>query len=95
MKKYKILFFVFQKSQFIDSNCGDITFKNTGLSPIVINQGYTLMPNAVDPNNGDYLLIQANEGEFDVTRYEFKFTNLAVNCQLTVIKKVPITNSND
>jgi len=78
---YEIITTIQDKAGWIDSNCADITFYNTGVSPVNINQGIVL-------TTGQEFEISAQKGETDRTRYQIFFTNTAVKTELTIVKKV-------
>lgn len=84
-QKYNITFAKYQVSQYVISNCSDITFINTGLTNGFIND-FLLVP-------GASIGFTAQFNEVDTTSYNLIFpTDLATsktsNNEMSVIKKV-------
>ena len=82
---YNVLFQKYQTSQYIESNCSDITFINSGLTNVYIN-GFLLVPNAS-------IGFTAQFNEIDTTKYLINFptdpiTEKSTNNELSIIKKV-------
>jgi len=72
---------VYQQSGLTESNCGDITFLNSGLDPVTINGGLRLLSN-------QSFTFAAQVGEINKTVFRFTFENVKLDTnQLTVIKK--------
>jgi len=70
---------IYQIGQYVQSDCSDITFLNTGTSNINVN-GVILLPN-------QSIQFNANANEIDITKYQFFFVGVGVrNC--TVIRKL-------
>jgi hypothetical protein len=79
-QKYIITFQVYQNSQYLKSNCGDITFINTGGTSGFIN-GFELTPNS-------QLGFTCQYDELDTTSYNITFpSDTITNNSITVIKK--------
>lgn len=66
-RKYYYHTLVYTQSNFIESNCGDITFRNTGFNSVVI------INNGIQLNGGQFITLPCNEGELDITKYNFTF----------------------
>ena len=79
MIKYYNEIGIYQKGQYLQSDCADITFYNTGTTNINVN-GIIILPNQT-------LGFSANAGEIDVTKYQFFFVGVGTN-SLTVIRKL-------
>ena len=71
---------VYQIGQYVQSDCSDITFLNSGTSNVIVNQAIILLPNQT-------ISFNANAGEIDVTKYSISFTG-AGNNSCTVIRKL-------
>lgn len=69
---------IYQQGQYIQSDCADITFLNTGSSSVNVN-GIILLPN-------QSLAFNANQNEIDTTKYYSFFQGVGSN-SLTVIRK--------
>ena len=84
MTKYKVDFLSYQSDNYVKSDCGDITFVNSGTNTVVINDSLKLF-------SGNSLSLSANAGELDTTIYIFKFLGLPGNGNiLTVLRKIYI-----
>lgn len=79
MRTYQNEVKIFMVPSNIESNCGGITFINTGTNNAIVN-GITLAPN-------QSLVLVGNENELDQTSYYCNFSGIGVN-QLTVIRKL-------
>lgn len=82
---YNILFQKYQTSQYIESNCSDITFINSGITNGFIND-FLLVP-------GASIGFTAQFNELDTTKYLINFptdptTEKTLNNEMSVIKKV-------
>ena len=66
-------------SPWINSNCNEIAFWNTGTSNVIINNVINLLPN-------DFVSLNGNINELDKTQYIYSFTGTGTN-SLIVIKK--------
>lgn len=78
MKKYIIEITVLNQNNSVSSNCNAITFLNTGVGTVKIND-FVLAANVS-------LVIEGNENEMDITSYQVMFPNNAGN--LTIFKKI-------
>lgn len=83
MINYKIDILSYVANNSVKSDCADITFYNTGSSPVTINNGIVLSQN-------QSLTINANENETDRTIYNFAFDDTISPKNLTVFRKVYI-----
>lgn len=63
------------------SNCGDITFFNTGGASVTLNNAITLF-------GGQSITFSAVTNELDTTNYFFNFEVSAKPTQLTVFRKI-------
>lgn len=84
-QKYNITFSKYQVSQYVISDCSDITFINTGLTNAYIND-FLLIPNAS-------IGFTAQFNEIDTTKYNLIFptdpaTSKSTNNEMSVIKKI-------
>jgi hypothetical protein len=70
---------IYQIGQYIQSDCADITFLNTGTSNVNVN-GIVLLPN-------QSLAFNANFNEIDTTKYSIFFSGTGAN-SCTVIRKM-------
>lgn len=71
----------YQVDNFTDSNCGDITFLNSGAAPVTINGGLLLLAN-------QSFTFGSNVGEINKTQFRFVFTkDPPLTQSLTVVKK--------
>lgn len=71
---------IYQIGQYIQSDCADITFYNTGSNNVSVN-GVILLPNQT-------IQFSCNVNEIDVTKYLFFFIVGTGTNQLTVIRKL-------
>ena len=80
-QKYNIVFATYQNSQYIISECSDITFINTGTTNATIN-GFLLVA-------GASLGFTAQFNEIDTTKYSLIFpAGTLANNSVNVIKKI-------
>ena len=80
-QKYIISFQTYTQGDQILSNCSDITFINTGLTPCQINNQFTLAA-------GQTLAITCQFNEIDTTQYRITFPSGTIaNNSVVVIKK--------
>lgn len=71
----------YQDDQYTDSNCGDITFVNTGIAPVTVNGGLRLLSN-------QSFTFGSNVGEINRTQFKFIFDKDPVATKsLMVVKK--------
>ena len=70
---------IYHIGQYIQSDCADITFLNTGTSNVNVN-GIVLLPN-------QSLAFNANFNEIDTTKYSIFFSGTGAN-SCTVIRKM-------
>ena len=82
-KRYNNVIQPYYKSGFTESNCGEITFFNVGNNFVTINAGIILF-------DFEYFSFNVNEGELDITKYNFVFdkTLPARFNNLFVMKKI-------
>ena len=81
MASFNSVIALYQVSGLTESNCGDITFINTGTQPVTINAALRLLSN-------QSFTFAANIGELNKTVFRFTFENVKLDTnQLTVIKK--------
>ena len=71
---------IYQIGQYLQSDCSDITFYNTGSNNVSVN-GVILLPNQT-------IQFNCNQNEIDVTKYYFFFIAGTGANQLTVIRKL-------
>lgn len=71
---------IYQIGQYLQSDCADITFYNTGTNNVNVN-GVILLPNQTFQFN-------CNQDEIDITKYQFYFIPGIGFNQLTVIRKL-------
>jgi hypothetical protein len=84
MINYKYDFLTLVNDKSVTSECGDISFYNSGGTPVTINNSITLF-------TGQTLVLSANENEIDKTIYYFKFLptgNPTDQNRLIVIRKI-------
>lgn len=80
-QKYNIVFSVYQNSQYIISECSDITFINKGTTSAFIN-GFELV-------SGASIGFTAQFNEIDTTKYSLVFNDPTIaNNSVAVIKKI-------
>lgn len=83
-KGYTNDFLNFSQDNYVKSNCGDITFYNTGDNDITVNSAVTLQAT-------QFITLPCNVGEIDRTIYKFHFGEPlfagALN-NLVVIRKI-------
>ena len=80
-QKYNIVFATYQNSQYIISECSDITFINNGTTNCYIN-GFLLAA-------GASIGFSAQWNEIDTTKYNLVFNDPTIsNNSVTVIKKI-------
>lgn len=79
MQKYKIDVLNYRENGYVNSDCADITFYNTGNVNIVLNGALTLTP-------GQSIVFSANAGEIDRTIY--RWTIGAGSGSLTIFRKI-------
>jgi len=77
MKKYVIDITVLNQNNTVASDCNAITFVNTGVGTVKIND-FVLAVNTS-------LVIEGNENEIDITSYQVMFPSNAGN--LTIFRK--------
>jgi archaellum component FlaF (FlaF/FlaG flagellin family) len=80
-RKYKVDFLQYTTTGSVLSNCGDITFYNSGSNPVTIN-------NAILLYQGQSVSIQGNNDEMDTTTYTFSFpSSTTLSSNLIVVRK--------
>jgi len=80
-QKYNITFATYQNSQYVISDCSDITFINTGTTDAFIN-GFKLV-------SGASIGFTCQNNEIDTTKYTLTFTSTTIaNNSVSVIKKI-------
>ena len=82
MTKYYVDVINYQSNNAVKSQCADITFFNAGTSNVLVNKALPIFP-------GGSITFSANEGEMDMTVYNFNFTSAGVN-NLIVCRKIYI-----
>lgn len=86
-QKYNVVVSKYQISQYIQSNCGDIFFLNSGTIGNVFVNDIKLVP-------GQSISFSANFNEIDTTQYNLSFDQKSgssetdINSELTVIRKI-------
>ena len=86
-QKYNIVISKYQTSQYIQSNCGDITFYNASTVGNIFVNDFTLVP-------GQSIGFSANFNEIDTTQYNIIFdtkggsSETDTNRELVVIRKI-------
>ena len=86
-QKYNIVVSKYQISQYIQSNCGDISFWNTGTIGNVFVNDLKLIP-------GQSISFSSNFNEIDTTQYNVVFdqkgggSETDINSELSVIRKI-------
>lgn len=84
-QKYNITFSKYQTGQYIQSDCSDITFINTGITNVYVND-FLLVPNAS-------IGFTCQFNEIDTTKYLINFptdpiSEKSTNNEISVIKKI-------
>lgn len=69
--KYVNTLQLYQESQFIDSNCAEISFLNNGTMDVLLNNSYVLTP-------GDFIAFDGKQGELDITKYNVVFQGAGI-----------------
>lgn len=76
----------YNQTDYIDSNCVEISFLNNGTQNVLLNNTYTLLP-------GDFIAFDGKQGELDITKYNIVFTGAGIpSC---IIAKKTYVDYND